>query len=190
MIEKAHFKRFPALETERLILRKFDLADAERLQSLRSNPEVMRYMDTTSHASVEDSRAFISKNFVAMEEEKGLFWAMEEKASGLFIGDFSFWSIDHKNARAEIGYTLLPEAWGKGYMSEAMRALFHFGFNDLNLHSFEANINPQNDNSRQILKKLGFEKEAYFRENYYYNGVFLDSEIYCLLKTDFIAAQK
>jgi [ribosomal protein S5]-alanine N-acetyltransferase len=74
-------------------------------------------------------------------------------------------------------------------MTEAMRTIFKFGFDELNLHSLEANINPLNNNSRAVLKKMGFQKEAYFRENYYYNGDYLDSEIYSLLNSDFQALQ-
>jgi ribosomal-protein-alanine N-acetyltransferase len=70
-------------------------------------------------------------------------------------------------------------------MKEAIRATFNFGFKDFNLHSLEANINPGNQNSRGILTSMGFQKEAYFRENYFYNGEYLDSEIYTLLKSDF-----
>ena len=70
-------------------------------------------------------------------------------------------------------------------MKEAIKTLIHFAFHTFNLNSLEANINPKNQNSRSILLKLGFQKEAYFRENYFYNGVFLDSEIYSLLKSDF-----
>lgn len=47
-------------------------------------------------------------------------------------------------------------------------------------------INPGNHNFRAILKKMGFQQEAYFRENYFYNGAYLDSEIYALLSSDFI----
>ena len=111
---------------------------------------------------------------------------LEEKSSGKTIGDFSFWKIDLKHHRAEIGYTLDPNFWGKGYMKEAMIRLFSFGFKDFKLHSFEANINPKNDKSKGILLKLGFQKEAYFKENFFYNGEYLDSEIYCLLEKNFI----
>ncbi|WP_142785325.1 GNAT family N-acetyltransferase [Changchengzhania lutea] len=159
MIDNSYFKNFPELESERLLLRQFVLSDASEVQLIRSNEKVMSYMDTDRHMTVQDSEKF--------------------------IGDFAFFKIDNKNSRAEIGYTLMPEFWGKGLMREAMNLIFNFGFNRLNLHSLEANINPENESSRSILKKFGFVKEAYFRENYFYNGVYLDSEIYSLLKTDF-----
>ncbi len=66
-------------------------------------------------------------------------------------------------------------------MSEALEAVINYAFNTLKLHSIEANINPENNASRQLLIKAGFNKEAYFKENYYFNGHFIDSEIYSLI---------
>ncbi|MGB7786483.1 MAG: GNAT family N-acetyltransferase, partial [Salinimicrobium sp.] len=181
MIEEKYFKEFPRLETERLLLRQISLKDAPDIQDIRSNEQVMSFMDSHRHTSVEDAENFIEEGLRIYEAKNGLFWGLEEKATGEFIGDLSFWKIDKKNCRAEIGYTLKPEFWGSGYMKEAMLRIFDFGFNDLKLHSLEANINPKNENSRGILLRLGFKKEAYFRENFFFNGEFLDSEIYSLL---------
>ena len=57
------------------------------------------------------------------------------------------------------------------------------GFTELNLHSIEANVNPENEKSERLLVKFGFKKEAYFRENFFYNGIFKDSIIYSILET-------
>lgn len=185
MINTVYFKEFPVLETQRLILRKFTPEDAKEVLSMRSDQKIMHHMDSNPHQSIEQSEDFIRENLSTYAEGKGIFWAITEKDSGLFIGDFAFWRIDSKNLRAEIGYTLKPDFWGRGYMKEAMDAAIEFGFNKLHLHSYEANINPKNANSRKILERTGFKKEAYFRENYYFDGRFLDSEIYCLLEKDF-----
>lgn len=185
MVNHTYFKTFPELESERLLLTKLTLEDASEIQSIRSNENVMAFMDSTRHLDIEDSRNFISQNLNIYEEGLGIFWGIREKTSGDLIGDFAFHKIDNKNARGEIGYTLKPEFWGRGYMQEAMNRILRFGFSDLRLHSIEANINPENSNSRRILQKFGFQKEAYFRENYFYNGKFLDSEIYSLLESDF-----
>lgn len=185
MINEIYFKDFPVLESERLLLRKLNLTDAQELQIIRSDERVMKYMDSERHTTLEFSENFVSENLAMYTQKRGLFWAIIEKSSQSFLGDFVFRKIDSKNSRAEIGYTLKPEFWGKGFMKEAMTEIINFGFNQFNLHSIEANINPENDNSRGILKKMGFQKEAYFRENYFFNGNYLDSEIYSLLKTDF-----
>ena len=66
-------------------------------------------------------------------------------------------------------------------MMEAAKKTIDFGFREMGLHSIEANINPNNLRSTKMLEKCGFVKEAHFRENYYYDGKFLDSVIYSLL---------
>lgn len=185
MINEIYFEDFPDLETERLHLRKLRLTDAKEMQVIRSDERVMKFMDSERHKTLEYSKNFISENMSMYTQKQGLFWAIIEKSSQSFLGDFAFWKIDSKNSRAEIGYTLKPEFWGKGIMKEAMIEIINFGFDHLKLHSLEANINPYNDNSRGILEKMGFQMEAYFRENYFYNGDFLDSEIYSLLNTGF-----
>ncbi|HUM46715.1 MAG TPA: GNAT family protein, partial [Chitinophagales bacterium] len=83
--------------------------------------------------------------------------------------------------RAEIGYSLLPGYWGRGIMLESITAVIRFGFEILKLHSIEANVNPSNIPSIKLLERSGFVKEAHFKENYYFNGKFLDSAIYSLV---------
>jgi ribosomal-protein-alanine N-acetyltransferase len=190
MINEIYFEDFPELESQRLILRKLKLTDASDVQLIRSDERVMIYMDQERHMTIEQSENSFSEKLKMYNEKTGILWAIIEKSTGKFIGDFAFFKIDHKNSRAEIGYTLKPEFWKKGFMKEAMISTFNFGFKEFNLHSLEANINPGNDNSRAILTKMGFQKEAYFRENYYYNGDYLDSEIYSLLRSDFITDAK
>jgi ribosomal-protein-alanine N-acetyltransferase len=69
-------------------------------------------------------------------------------------------------------------------MNEALTEVLKFGFQTIGLHSVEANVNPKNAASIKLLIKNGFNREAYFRENYYFNGQFLDSEIYSLINPE------
>jgi ribosomal-protein-alanine N-acetyltransferase len=102
------------------------------------------------------------------------------------IGYFGFWRIDTHHCRGEIGYALHPNYWEKGYMKEAAFKLIEYGFSEIRLHSIEANVNPNNIPSIKLLEKIGFKKEAYFRENFLFNNEFVDSVIYSLLERDFI----
>ena len=78
----------------------------------------MLYMDSNKHADVQATADFITKNLEAYAKKEGFFWAITLKDDKEFIGDFAFWRIDRKNYRGEIGYTLKPSAWGKGYINE------------------------------------------------------------------------
>lgn len=183
-INETVFEKFPELESERLLFTEYKKEDAASLRHIRSHPKVSKYMDSEIPKTTEDTAKRIQDIQQAFVDKKGITWAIREKETNALIGDFGIWKLDKQNCRGEIGYVLSPEYWGKGYMKESMNTLINFAFNTLNLHSLEANVNPENENSKKALLKLNFKQEAYFRENYYYNGKFLDSEIYSLLKSD------
>lgn len=177
-----NFPSFPLLETERLILREHALTDTNELFNMRTNEEVMRYIDRERPKTIQDIETFITTFNDGFKQGQHIAWvmALKEKPE-VMIGSIGYWRTNLANHRAEIGYMLLPEYWRKGIVSEALASTIAFGFNEIKLHSIQANINPDNDASRQILLKHGFVKEAYFREDYYFNGKFMDSEIYSLL---------
>lgn len=183
-INTSVFDQFPELESDRLRFRQLTMRDAETLFEIRSNPHVMRFMDTESMQSIADAEDLIKYLNESFKTRTGINWAIEEKSTNAFTGYFGIWRIDAKHCRGEIGYALHPDYWGKGYMSEAATRLIEFGFRDLNLHSIEANVNPENQSSIKLLEKTGFRKEAYFRENYLFNNEFKDSVIYSLLVSD------
>lgn len=178
------FKPFPVLESDRLIFREFVRSDSEDLFFIRSNDQIMEFMDTDKHLSVLESEFLITQIEESFRNKSGINWAIVEKCSNKVIGYFGYWRLMREHCRAEIGFALKPEFWGKGYMTETLNTMIKFGFNSLKLHSIEANVNPANENSKHLLEKIGFKQEAYFRENYLYNGKFVDSLIYCLLETD------
>lgn len=183
-INDAVFKTFPLLETNRLLLRSFEKGDADDFFMIRSNDAVMKHMDSEPLASPREAVKTIQENLALFKERKGITWALIEKTESTFLGYFSIWQIDRVHARAEIGYALKPSFWGKGYMKEAMSSILPFAFNQLNIHSIEANINPHNTTSENLLKSIGFKKEAHFRENFWFKRSFHDSIIYSLLQTD------
>jgi len=179
---KLSFTVFPVLETERLILREHTQADAQAWFDLRNNPEVMRYIDRDSPKDIAEVEDYINGLITGFEQGESMGWAVALKDDpSKMIGNVVFWRMDFPNYRAEIGYLLTPLHWRKGLVSEALKAIISFAFEEMGLHSIEANINPENEASRAILLKHGFVKEAYFKEDYYFNGKFLDSEIYSLI---------
>ena len=185
-IDKKVFESFPVLESERLLFREIKLNDAKDLFIIRSNDEVMKFMDTKRLESLEDTEKLIKSINESFTNETGINWSVVEKSSNKMIGYFGYWRIIHEHCRAEIGYALHPEYWKKGYMIETMKSLINVGFHKIKLHSIEANVNPNNSSSIKLLEKIGFRKEAYFRENFLFDGKFLDSIIYSLLEKNFV----
>ena len=179
------FNIFPKLETERLLLMEFVKGDAEELFKMRSDERVQKYLDRDLHKTVEESELMIDGMIKSYNSKEGINWIIRKKDSLNVIGYIGYWRMIRNNVRAEIGYAMKPEYWGKGYMQEALTKVIDFGFNEFCLHSIEANVNPDNAKSIKLLEKFGFKREAYFKEDYFYNGKFLDSAIYSLLETDY-----
>jgi len=185
-MDKNIFNHFPIFDSDRLLFRKILLSDAKDLYIIRSEDNVMKYMDMPKMESIDDSDKLIESIGKDYENEKGISWGIVEKSSNNFIGYFGFWRIIHEHCRAEIGYALNLDYWGNGYMNETLTTMTNYGFDHVKLHSIEANVNPKNLSSIKLLEKIGFKKEAYFRENFLFNNKFNDSIIYCLLEKDLL----
>lgn len=178
---EVNFSPFPTLTTDRMILRKTKIEDAEEVFIMRSDPGLLAYVDRDPAKTIDEARAFIQLITDNLDNNVGVSWAMTLKDSDKMIGAIAIWRIDKENHRGEIGYVLLTEYQGKGLMLEAIQAVTDYAFKEMKLHSLEANINPDNLASQRVLERAGFVREAYFRENYYFNGRFIDSAIYSLL---------
>jgi len=156
------------LETERLILRKLEDSDYERLFLLDSDPEVMKYIGVpvlTNSNQSKDVISMIQKQYV----DNGIGrLAVIEKESNLLIGwsglKFLTKEINGYNNVYELGYRFLPEYWRKGFATESAKASLDYGFNNLNIDIIYAMAHSENDGSNHILQKLGFEKTGEFTE--------------------------
>ena len=172
---------FPVLTTERLLLRAINKEDAPEIFILRSDERVMKYIDRPRATSADDAEKWIEMMLDRKKDGTGILWGISLKNEKKLIGNIMFFNTDLANCRAELGYSLMAEFHRKGLMNEALKVIIKYGFEMLNLHSIEACINPANTASAGILAKNGFVQEAYFKENYLFNGKFLDSIIYSLL---------
>ncbi|MDQ3141045.1 MAG: GNAT family N-acetyltransferase [Bacteroidota bacterium] len=175
------FNPFPTISTNRLSLRTYTLDDKHDLFALRTDVRVMKYLDRPKFNTIQESEELIQKILDDVTNNKGISWSISLANTRQHIGSIGFWKIIPEHFRAEIGYMLHPDFQGQGIMQEALKAAVDYGFNQMNLHSIEANVNPNNQASIKLLKKSGFIREAYYKENYYFEGNFFDSAIYSLL---------
>jgi ribosomal-protein-alanine N-acetyltransferase len=177
-----NFSPFPEIKTERLFLRKMTKKDAAEILALRSNENVMEHIDRERTKSIKDAEIFIDRITASLESNNGIMWGITLKENpGTIIGNIGYWRLIKEHYRAEVGYMLHPSFWKKGIMKEALKEIIVYGFNNMNLHSIEANINPDNKASAALLESTGFIKEAYFREDFFFNGIFGDTVIYSIL---------
>jgi ribosomal-protein-alanine N-acetyltransferase len=176
-----NFSPFPVLTTQRLRLRQISAADQIEMLQLRSDERVMRYIDRPRAKSIDDAMELIQKMMDGVINNESITWAITNMNDDHLIGSIGYWRIMKEHYRAEIGYMLHPNFHGKGLMQEAISAVIDFGFNDMKLHSIEANVNTGNEASQKLLEKNRFVREAFFKENFYFEGKFLDTFIYSLL---------
>jgi ribosomal-protein-alanine N-acetyltransferase len=177
-----NFNPFPNLETDRLLLRRIDNNDVKEIFELRSDAETMKYIPRPLVKNLDEAIEHLALIDSGIEKNEVINWGITIKGNTKIVGIIGFYRTKHEHYRSEIGYMLLPEIQGKGIATEAVRVIIEFGFNEMKLHSIEANIDPRNIASERVLQKNGFIKEAHILENEYYDGVFLDTVIYSLLK--------
>lgn len=176
------FKPFPELHSKRLRLRAIQEEDTAAYFAVRADPRVNEFLDAQIFTEITQSEDIIKKIKTGLEENTAISWAICLQEDPTLIGLIGFWRIIPEHHRAEIGYSLHPDNWNKGILYEAIGLILNYGFGTMKIHSVEANVNPDNIASKKVLEKHGFQLEAHFKENYYFDGKFLDSYIYSLLE--------
>ena len=170
------------LETPRLILRDWTGDDAEDLYRYAADPEVGPAAGWKPHENPEESRR-IAEMFI----REGDVWALEEKASGRVIGSLGL----HKDEKRPgvpgvkmVGYVLAKDSWGQGRMTEAVKEVMRYAFEEEGLRMLTVYHFPWNDRSRRVIEKCGFRKEGTLRESFVrFDGTLMD-EVCCSLTVE------
>jgi RimJ/RimL family protein N-acetyltransferase len=120
-----------------------------------------------------------------------VFFTIYHKEDERPIGSIGFFRINWVNRNAHVSGTIgEPEYWGKGIIGEAANLLINYGFTELNFHKINAGIFNPNSRSLRAAEKLGFEKEAVFREDLYVDGEYVDMHQFALFKKDWMEQNK
>lgn len=170
------------LTTERLLLRDFVESDWEAVLAYEQNPLYLRYYEWTERTP-EDVRAFIQRFLDHQNQEPRIKFqlAVTLRSTGQLIGNCGVRRISAEAFEADMGYELDPDHWGKGYATEAARAVLRFGFTDMGLHRVCAACVADNTGSSHVLEKIGMQQEGRLRENEYYKGRWWDTLLYAIL---------
>ena len=181
------FDEFPALETRRLLLRKITLDDAPAVFAYASDPQVPVYMPWQPHQSIAETYEYLAHVIGRYQQGWPSPWGIVFKDDARLIGTCGYGSWEPEHRRAEIGYVLHREYWGRGYMSEAVRAIIDFGFRRMALNRIEARCEVPNIGSARVMEKVGMAFEGVLREQMYEKGRFRDMKMYAILRREWVA---
>jgi [ribosomal protein S5]-alanine N-acetyltransferase len=178
-------RNLPQLTTSRLLLRKFKRTDVHDVFAYASDPEVALYTVWEQHRDLKTTRQFVSTVLKAYRQGHPAPWAIVLRKTGKLIGAIVLrnWSFAH--SRAEVGYVLSREYWGKGYVTEALNAVLAFGFSEMELHRIEAKAVPENRGSTRVMEKAGMKCEGLLRDYEFVKGAYHSLNLYSILKNDF-----
>jgi ribosomal-protein-alanine N-acetyltransferase len=174
-------KTAPILETERLRLRPFKAGDLKALHALYSDVENLRWWGIDPSPSLDDTQRMLRWH-LAYHPFQYVLWAVEEKKSKRLIGMINYARRDMRERRVEVGWIMVADRQGKGYMTEAARALLGYLIERLKIHKVEALIRRENKPSAALAKRLGFRLEGGpIRDRWWVGGKWHSVNLYGLV---------
>lgn len=175
------------LETERLILRKFKIEDAQNMfGNWASNPNVTKYLTWGPHESVEITKLIINDWLNGYKEDNYYQWAIELKDIKEPIGSISVVRINEKIDEVEIGYCIGQDWWHQGYTSEAFSRIIDFLFNEVGVNRICAKHDTNNPNSGRVMLKCGLRYEGTLRSaGCNSTNSICDLAVYSILKNEY-----
>ena len=173
------------LESDRLILRRFVVNDAEMMfRNWASDPVVTQFMTWPAHVDVSVSQAVLGMWVKDYERENSYQWAIVPKAFGEPIGSIGVVSILDSVQSAEIGYCIGQNWWHQGYTSEALSLVLRFLFEEVGFNRIQACHDIQNPNSGGVMRKCGMMFEGTLRQFGVNNQGIVDIAMYSILKSE------
>jgi ribosomal-protein-alanine N-acetyltransferase len=179
------FVKFPELETERLILRKISLADAQAIYNIFSDADVTRNMGEAPFNNIDQAKNLINFMNMLFDKNKAIRWGIIKKEDDTLIGTCGFngWEIN-RGSRGEIAYDIGKLYWRRGYATEAVKEIIKFGFKTMGLFRIEAFTNVDAVPSKSLLTKLGFQQDGILRGYAFFHGQYWDQVCFSLLEKD------
>lgn len=174
------------LETKRLLLRKFNINDAEAIfRNWASDDEVTKFLTWPTHKNVENSIGYINFCLESYKKEDSYQWGIELKETGELIGNISVIRIDEKPEAVELGYVIGRGFWGNGYTAEAVKSVISFLFEEVGVNRIAARHDTNNPNSGRVMQKAGMKYEGTLRQSDCNNQGIIDCSIYSILKNEY-----
>jgi len=160
------------IKTTRLILRPFEKSDLEEVLSYYSLPDIQRYLDWKARDDGEAKAAFdvMRKQTRITRPGDVLTFAIVRKTDGKVLGHACLRWTDATAQQGEVRFAIAPAFRGKGYATEAVKAVVTLGFEQYKFHRIFARTAGHNEASARLLKGLGMRLEAHYREHALFQG--------------------
>lgn len=157
-MQNINFSPFPILTTERLTLRQLSVDDQQDILTLRSDPEINKYLDRAPSKTLDDALSFINMINDFIQRNKSIYWVISFKDSKKVMGTICLFDFSKENNSCEIGYELMPKFQGQGIMKEATAAVIDYAFHTLQVQKIIAFTHNENLNSTKLLTKFNFSR--------------------------------
>lgn len=172
--------------TKRLVLRRFTVDDAKDMyENWAKDSEVTKYLRWPPHTNVDVSRGLLSQWVASYADLSYYSWAIALKENNIAIGSIGIMEVSKVDQSGEIGYCMGKSWWGKGLMTEALKAVLQFSFEEVGFNRLEAVHSINNPASGRVMQKAGMTFEGIARQKYKANLGFQDCKIYSVLKQEY-----
>ena len=179
------FSEIPTLTTENYVLRGLTLDDTQSIYSFMSDPVTMQYITPHPVQTEEELSAVLEKYLQDYQERKGIPWVIINKFNHEVIGVFRFHKLHLWHKKAEMGVVIHKDYQHRGVMTEVLKDILDFGFNQLGLNRIVGDIFAENIGSKKLLMKYGFKKEGQLRQTDFDGEQFHDTVVYSLLQSEY-----
>lgn len=181
--QKNRYNKSTMKETNDFILKEIEDSDIVNIHKGLSNPEITKYYDV-HFSTLEETEEQMEWYRNLRKDGTGIWWGIYDKKNQQFCGAGGFNSLEKDNQKAEIGFWLLKEHWGKGILKEVMPKLFELGFTELQLNRIEGYVVSDNMKCKKALEKIHFKYEGTMRQCEIKNGEKISVDIYSVLKSE------
>lgn len=180
------YAEFQELNTARLCLRKIGMDDLADYYRFTGDPEVTKYMHFQTHRDLSEAAASIEKWAARYATGRSYHWGIVLQETGQLMGMIDLLRFDEENSTCQFAYMLGKEFWGRGYMTEALRAVVDFGFSRLKLQRIEADYMAENGGSGAVMRKAGLTCLGMTPGKIEKNGIRHDAVSYAITRQEWL----